>query len=1146
MEKDTNKKVREFKLSTMAISNRSTVILMAIMLVVFGFTAYKTMPLEFFPEVVFPKVFVKTVYPGNAPVDMENLITRPLEKEIKSIKGIKEMTSTSTQDNSDIIVEFNTGINLDKALNDVKDAVDKAKGELPNDLDTDPVVTEMDVNEFPIININISGSYSITELKKFAEYLEDEIELFSEITRVDIKGVNEREIQINVDPYKMAAKKVSFQNIEDAVAGENVSISGGDVKVAGTSRSIRTLGEFTEVDELNRIIVKRKKGNIVYLNEIAGIKDGFEDPLTYARLDKKPVVSLQVVKKSGENLIVATDKIIKVLSDSKRDGMIPKDLNIVLTGDQSEDVKKMVDNLENSIIMGVIFVVLVLFFFLGIKNAVFVGIAIPMSMTISFVVLSIMGSTINIMVLFGMVLALGMLVDNAIVVVENIYRFLGEGKKMFTATKEAVGEIAVPIIASTATTLAAFLPMVFWPGLVGEFMKHLPVTLIIVLTASLFVALVIIPVVFMMFTDGADPQSKKPDKKKTFRLSLIFSVLAVLFYLGGMNIPGSLMVVSALLILMNQFFLHALADKFQNQYLGILEEKYLKILEWCLKGKRPTRILIGTFFLLIFVIMFVGARQPKVEMFPGNEPKFINVFAEMPVGTDIVATNEFMKKLEDRIIAHIKPHKPIIKSVLTTVGKGVIGENETPVGNTPYKGMTTVNFVDYDLRKGVNTSAIMRDLSDELSGKYPGVYIKVEKNRSGPPTGKAVSLEIIGKDFRKLLTLAEAVRKRIEDEHIPGIENLRKDVDVDKPEFLIKIDRDKARRFGISTSQIAATIRTALFGKEVSDYKDGEDEYKIQLRLAPEHRHDFTVLFNQPVTFQNQNSGNVIQIPISSVADYEMSTTFGRVKRKDMDRVITLESNVIEGYNAVEINTRLKEIMAGYKMPKGFNYKFSGEQEDQQETIEFLSNAMIIALASIILILVTQFNSVSKPFIIMASVFFSTIGVFGGIGIFKMNFVIVMTGIGIISLAGVVVNNAIVLIDYIDYLKGNRKKELGLGEEDNLPVKDIVDCIVKGGQTRLRPVLLTAITTILGLLPMAAGMNIDFAGLLGSFDPNIYFGGDNASFWGPMAWTVIFGLTFATFLTLVVVPVMYLIGNRIKLRFLARKGKYSKENLAGY
>lgn len=1139
------KKVREFKLSTMAISNRSTVVLMAIMLVIFGLTAYNTMPLEFFPEVVFPKVFVKTVYPGNAPVDMENLITRPLEKEIKGIKGIKVMKSTSSQDNSDIIIDFHTGINLDKALNDVKDAVDKAKSELPNDLDMDPVVEEMDVNEFPIININISGDFSITELKKYAEYLEDEIELLSQITRVDIKGLNEREIQINADPYKMAAKKVSFNNIETAVADENVSISGGDVKVAGTSRSIRTVGEFSRVDELERIIVKRYKGNIVYLNEIASIEDGFEEPLTYARLDLKPVVSLQVVKKSGENLIHATDGIFNILAQAKRDGMIPKELKISITGDQSDDVKKMVDNLENSIIMGVIFVVLVLFFFLGIKNAVFVGVAIPMSMTISFVVLSIMGSTINIMVLFGMVLALGMLVDNAIVVVENIYRFMGSGKKIFDAAKEAVGEIAIPIIASTATTLAAFLPMVFWPGLVGEFMKHLPVTLIIVLSASLFVALVIIPVIFLNFTDPEKPVNGKPKKKKTLKLSMIFGAISLFFYMVGMIIPGSLMLVTVLLLLLNQFFFYNLAEKFQKDYLSRLEEFYLKLLKACLKGRRPAMLMVGTFFLLIFVIVFVGVRQPKVEMFPANEPKLINIFAELPVGTDIVATNEFMKKLENRVIGLVKEDSRIVESVLTTVGKGVIGQNEAPIGNTPFKGMVTVNFIDYEFRKGVNTSTIMRKLSDDLSGRYPGVYITVEKDNNGPPTGKPINLEIIGKDFNKLLDIAEDVRKTIEAAHIPGIQLLRKDVDIDKPEMLVKIDRDKARRFGLSTAQVASTIRTALFGKEVSDYKDGEDEYKIQLRLARKDRHDVAVLFNQPVTFQNQNSGKFIQIPISAVADYEMGTTFGTVKRKDMDRVITLYSNVVEGYNAEEINQSLKKIMRAYDMPKGFVYKFTGEQEDQQETVEFLQQAMIIAIASIMLILVTQFNSVSKPFIIIASVFFSTIGVFGGIGIFKMNFVIVMTGIGIISLAGVVVNNAIVLIDYIDYLKGNRKKELGLEPEDNLPVTDIVDCIVQGGKTRLRPVLLTAITTILGLFPMASGMNIDFAGLLSEFNPNIYFGGDNASFWGPMAWTVIFGLTFATFLTLVIVPVMYLIGNRIKLRFLARKGKYDKEQLAG-
>jgi multidrug efflux pump len=1129
-----NNVVREFRLTTISLNNRNTVFLMIFLLVVFGIIAYNTMPMELFPEINMPNIFVKTVYPGNPPIDMENLITRPLEKEIHTINGIKELKSVSTQDNSDIFIEFNTNVNIDDALQDVKDAVDKSKSELPNDLDMDPLVMDFDFNEFPIININLSGDYSINELKDYAEYLEDELEAIPEISKVEIKGLDNREIQINVDPHKLEAYEMSFSDIEDAVNFENVSISGGDLVIDKTNRSIRTVGEFVTIKEIEDIIVKEEDAkNIIYLRDVARVVDGFEDPLTHARLDRKPVVSLQVIKKAGENLLNATDKIFAVLARAKKSGALPKDLNIFLSNDQSEHVRDMVDNLENNIIMGIFFVVLVLFFFLGLRNALFVGIAIPMSMFISFVVLNLMGYTLNMMVLFGLVLALGMLVDNGIVVVENIYRFVHQGHSLYSAAKTAVGEIAMPIIASTATTLAAFFPLVFWPGIVGEFMKHLPVTLIVVLTASLFVALVIIPVLTSRFFKR-EKEAKPPSKKRSLILVGILLVIAVLAYLGGINALGTFLVIISLLVILNLLFLHSAANWFQNVFLTKLETWYLKILRYVLKGKRPVLVLVGTFVLFLLVMIFFRLRLPNVVFFPVNEPGFVNVFAELPIGSDISATNDFMYKLEDKIFEIIKPYEPIVESVLTTVGKGVVGQNEFPLGNTPHKGMTTITFVDYEERGGIKTSVVMKKLSSALLEKYPGVQISVVKDLMGPPTGKPVNIEITGEDFDRLLDLTREIQKYLENADVKGIEGFKIDLDVGKPELLVTIDRDKARRFGLSTSRIAGTLRTALFGKEISDFKEGEDEYPIILRFSREYRNDISVLLNQKITFKSVNTGAVMQVPISSVARFQYSTTYGSVNRKDMNKVITLWSNIIEGYNPSAINMQLKELMKKYNMPEGYEYKFTGEQEEQAETSAFLMRALLIALAMIMLIMVTQFNSFAKPFIIILTVLFSTIGVFGGLATFRMDFVIIMTGIGIISLAGVVVNNGIVLIDYIDFLKLRAKKRLGMGADDHLPIEESIKCIIQGGRTRLRPVLLTAITTILGLTPMALGLNINFNTLLSRLDPQIYFGGDNALFWGPMAWTVIFGLSFATILTLVVVPAIYLVGNRIKLAFIER------------
>jgi len=1127
------KLVREFRLTTLALQNRNTVLLLIGLLVIFGMMAYRTMPLEMFPQVNLPYVFVNTVYAGNSPVDIENLITRPLEKEINTISGIKQLRSVSAQDNSNIFIEFNSNVRIEKALQDVKDAVDKAKSELPNDLRVDPMVIELDFNEFPIINVNLSGDFSLDELKEHAEYLKDEIETIPEISKVQISGLNERQIQINVDPLKMEAFKMSFNDIENAVAAENTNSGGGDLVVDKTTRSIRTLGEFKRIEEIAGIIVKQEDGkDIAYLRDVAEVSDGFEDPLSYARLDRQPVVSLQVIKKARENLIVAIDKLNAILAKSRRGKAIPTNLTITQSNDQSQYVRNMVSDLENSIVLGVIFVVGVLFLFLGLRNALFVGLAIPMSMLISFIVLSALGATVNMMVLFGLVLALGMLVDNGIVVVENIHRFIGKGYSLFEAARYATGEIAVPIITSTLTTLAAFFPLLFWKGIMGEFMKHLPITLIIALSASLFVALVINPVLASRFIKR-EGETLRPLWKKTRRTLAVMAGLAGLFYLAGWTSLGTFTLIMALLVALYQLFLYDLSAWFQREILPWMEGYYLKVLRFTLRGRNAIWSLLAVFALLFLAIAFYGLRHGDVQFFPVNEPRFINVFAELPIGSDIQASDEFMLGLEERVYEVLKPELPYIESFLTSVGKGVGGENETSVGNTPQKGMVTITFVETQYRGGLKTSSLMKRLSAALLNRYPGVQIQLVKNQMGPPTGKPVNMELSGKDFPGLLRLVTDVQRYLGEKRVPGVEGLKLDIDLSKPELVIHIDRDSARRFGLSTAQIAGTIRTALFGREVSKFKEGEDEYPIVVRLAKEYRGQVAGLLNQKISFRS-NTGALMQVPISSVARFEYGTTFGSVNRLKMERVITLWSNIIEGYNANSVNAQLQELMKKYPMPEGFAYKFTGEQQEQAETSAFLGRVMLIALALIAMILVLQFNSFVKPLIIMATVVLSTIGVFGGLALFRMDFVILMTGIGLISLAGVVVNNAIVLVDYTDFLKANAKKRLGLDEDDELSLEDTKECIQQAGRTRLRPVLLTAITTVLGLVPMAIGLNFDFAALLSEFNPHVYFGGDNAIFWGPMSWTVIFGLSFTTVLTLVVIPCMYYLSHRLKLAFRAR------------
>ena len=1127
---DLNQKqsvVREFGPSSLSVDNRTSIIILTFIITIIGIFSYISMPKESFPEVVFPTIYVGTPYPGNSPVDMENLVTRPIEKELKGISGVDDISSTSIQDYSTIIVEFDTDVDLGKALQDVKDAVDRAKSELPTDLDQDPNVFEINLQDLPIMYVNMSGDYSNEELEEYAEYLQDEIEGLPQIQEANITGLLAREIRVDADIYKMDAREVTFSDIQNAIASENVTISGGNLKTGDFRRTLRVDGEFDSPEQIEDVIIKNEEGKIVYVKDVAEVRDTYEERSSYARMNGNPVVTLNVVKRRGENLIEASDRIKEIIAEAEAT-RFPAGLDILITNDQSKNTKLQLSNLENSIIMGVILVVLVLMFFLNLRNALFVGIAIPLSMFMSFMLLNFLGITINLMVLFALILALGMLVDNGIVVVENIYRLMQEGYSSVKAAKEGVGEVALPIITSTATTLAAFLPLAFWQGMIGEFMRYLPITLIVVLSSSLFVALIINPVLTAMYMKL---QSRLEDRKKR-RLLIIAALLAavaIVFYILQIFVVANLLMLAALLIPFNIFALTPAIQWFQEKFLTKLERAYGRVMTFSLN--HTYTVFFGTILLLFVSIGLVFIKQPEVLFFPNSDPNYINIFVQEPIGTDTEATNSLTKQIEREVKEYLKPYDFMTEAVIAQVGENATDPNDQlgpGSGATPNRSRIAVSFVDYELRQDSSTVKIMKDIRQIVS-KYPGAQITVDKDRAGPPVGKAINVEIKGEDYNKLISVTKEVQQAIENAGVAGVEELKSDLELDKPELLVDIDRDKARRFGLSTSTIATELRTALFGFEVSKFKDGEDDYPIQLRLKDEYRYDVDALMNYRITFRDK-FGNLKQIPIASVADVEYSSTYGSVKRKDLDKVITLSSNVLEGFNPTEVNNQIKEVVSELDLPEGYEVNFTGEQEEQQESMQFLLQALFIAIMTIFLIIVAQFNSITTPFIIMASVILSTIGVFLGLVIFDMDFVVIMTGIGIISLAGVVVNNAIVLIDYTNLIRERRRAELGVKEDEVLPYEEILSSIIDGGKVRLRPVLLTAITTVLGLVPLAIGLNINFFTLLSEFDPQIYYGGFNADFWGPMAWTVIFGLTFATFLTLVVVPVMYLIVDKVKLR----------------
>jgi multidrug efflux pump len=1190
---------KEFGLSSWAITNRTTVFVITTIILIAGLVAYIQIPKESFPEIILPQIFVTTPYPGNSPEDIEKLITRPLEKEINAITGIDKITSTSVQGYSSIDITFDFSVTPSEALQKVKDKVDIAMSspDFPDDLPVDPNAFAMNFSELvPIMNINLSGDYSLETLEEYAELLEDRIEDLPQISKVDIKGVMDKEVVIELDYLAMEARKLSFGDVAQAISGENLTISGGDLKVDNFKRSVRVVGEFQNMNDIKSVIVKSEGGDIVYLADVADVKFMEKEKESFAREYLRPVVSLDVIKRAGENLIEASHSIHAIIEDAQINEL-PENLQITFTNDQSDMTITQLSELENSIIFGVLLVVGVLLFFLGLRNALFVGIAIPLSMFMSFMILGALGVTLNVMVLFSLVLALGMLVDNGIVVVENIYRLMDEGYSPIDAAKNGVGEVAWPIIASTATTLAAFVPLMVWPGMMGEFMKYLPITLMIVLSSSLFVALVINPMltsVMMKIQEDDIVQSRRRLAWTSFFLLFalalmatgdsmlvvvgslpflvaivmllskyifvthnttlkdvipglgIMAIFGVLNYVAGNFGAGNMLVVSAVMGLLNLWVLFPASEKFKDAFLPWLDKKYEVFLARALSGFNPKLTLIGMFGLFFLSFILMGIFTPKVEFFPSNQPQYLNIFIEKPIGTGIEATNEICKEIEEKVLAVLDEDQWkrvnekgeledfLITSVIGQVGNGTSDPAQGPTfGNTPNKARITVSFIKASERVDKSTVDVLNRVREALAD-YPDAEIVVSKNEDGPPQGAPVNIEIYGEDYDSLMYAAEQMREYINGKRIAGIEELKVDVNKDKPEMPVFVDRDKARRFGLSTGQIGDAIRTALFGREISTYKEGEDDYPINIRFKQEFREDAGAILNQKITFRDQSDGRIKQVPVAAVASASYERSFSAVKRKNLQRVITITSNILEDYNANEVVASIKRELADFETPNGVAWDFTGQQEEQAKEMNFLGTAFLIAVFLILLIIVAQFNSISTPVIILGSVFFSLIGVLLGLVAFQMNFVIIMTMIGIISLAGVVVNNAIVLIDYTNLIRERRREELGI-VNGQLPFGEVVQAVIEGGKTRLRPVLLTAITTVLGLLPLALGINIDFISLFTEFDAKFYLGGDNVMFWGPMSWAIIFGLTFATFLTLVVVPVMYLLLARMKYRIVFKQ-----------
>ena len=1155
-----NKIDKEFKLSSWAIDNKMTVYVIIAILLVGGLLSYYSMPRESFPEIIETKIYVSSINPGNSAEDVEKFITEPLEEEFNDVGGVKEISSTTLQDYSLVIVEFEEDINVDVAKQKVKDKVDMVKAEttwptLSNGAKVEPNVFDLNLSEEqPILNINLTGDYTVQQLKDYAEYLQEKIELLPQIKEASIRGADEMEVEIALDLYKMAASQVSFDNVINAISAENTTISGGNIKTSGIQKNIRIIGEIEDPKELRDVVVK-EDGGLIFLKDIAQVNFTEKDATTFAREYGQPVVMLDVKKRSGKNMIEAVDEIKEIVKE-EQETYLPESLHISLTNDLSTDTRNQVDDLVNNIIFGVLLVVLVLMFFLGFRNALFVGLAIPLSMFLSYIILSSLGFTLNTMVLFALVMGLGMLVDNGIVVVENVYTLMDEGMPRIKAAKQGLGEIAWPIIASTATTLMAFFPLGLWPGTIGKFMVIFPITLSIVLGSSLFVALIINSMLTSQFMKTEEGEITK---KRLIRVSIIMASIGILLLLAGYLIPlgvlralGNLMLLGVLLLWFYKYVLSKAVDYFQFKALKKLESNYERTLKYALRGKKAYVFFFGTLGLLFFSFVLTGLVQPDVLFFPENQPKQVITYIEYPEGTAIEKTNELTKKVEQEIFEVVEKYEDedgynfMVESVISQVGEGA-GNPQTDGGSQsemPHKGKVTIVMREFKKRRDVPSSQVLAEVRNAVKD-FPGASIIVEKDAAGPPSGYPINIELKGTDYEQMLTEAERLRSYIQELSVSGIEELKIDVNKSKSELDVRVDRKKAGQLGVSTGQVGLTLRRAIYGEEVSTYKQGDDDYEVNVRANEQYRYNQNALMNQPITFRDPNSGQVKQVPISALVDTKVASSFSSIKRKDLKKVITIYSNVLQDYNGNQIVEQLKTSLKNYDLPENMSLEFTGEQEEQQKNMSFLLRALMIALGGILLILVAQFNSVSKPVIILMAVLLSLAGVFLGLIIFQMDFIIIMTMMGIISLAGIVVNNAIVLIDYTQILIDRKKDELGMEDDELLTREQYFDVIVRGGKSRLRPVLLTAITTVLGLIPLAVGLNIDFFGLITDYNPAVYIGGDNVIFWGPLAWTVIFGLVFATFLTLIIVPVMFYLVNRAKVKFRDKKeARKEKKELA--
>jgi multidrug efflux pump subunit AcrB len=1124
---------KEFAPTSFAVDHSTSILVLLAIITVMGIFSYRTTPKESFPEIEVPFVVVNTLYPGVSPADVESLITRPLEDELSTIADIKELTSSSVEGYSSINAEFETTVEIEDALASVREKVDLARPDLPSDAE-DPQVLEFSFTEVPIMQVNLSGEYGLVRLKEIGEELQDRLEQIPEVLRVDLRGGLEREVKVDVDLRRLQFYGLALNDVTEAISRENVNIPGGSIDVGRSKYLVRVDGEFDDPALIQDLVITADGGRPVYVRDVATVDFGFAERESFARLSGSDVVTLDVLKRSGRNIIATSDKVKGVVDEMAP--LLPPSTVVEITSDQSKDIRMMVSSLENNIVSGLILIVGVLLFFLGLTNSVFVGVSIPASMLLSFVILRFLGTTMNMVVLFSLILALGMLVDNAIVVVENIYRYMEEGWDRKWAAKKATGEVAMPVIAATLTTLAAFAPLLFWPGTTGEFMSYLPTTLIVTLSSSLFVALVIIPSLCGLYMKLEDEPRR--GLRPAARWSMIGAGVVLLAFVARAN-PLSALLLSATGVVvwgLYHFVLRHVARGFQERWVPAMMRTYERQLRWALDHRAV--ILAGSALAFLVTVPLFVRYNHGIEYFPEDiPPKDVFVDVETPVGTRADATDALLRRVQAEL--ETAPGREDWASEVAISGGGSGGSGAAasmgqggPSG--PDRGRVTISMVDFQDRQH-DAFETLSWMQANIGNQIAGAEVTAEARQEGVSDGAPVNIEIVGEDPAVLEELSDRVLASLRnDPVITKLVGLESDLNQARPELSVRVDREKAALFDLSTADVGQAIRGAIDGVEAAKYRDGNDEYDIMVRLAPEYRQELDQLGELKVVAEGG-----AQIPLSSVAEWSVGEGLGSIRRKDQTRMATISSDVAAGLNSNAVLAEVRASLADFaenEMPPGYTIQYTGQQTEQAEAQDFLIGAFLTALFFIGFILVSQFNSVVKPVIILTSVLMSTVGVLLGLLLFRMPFGIIMTGVGIISLAGIVVNNAIVLIDYIDILR----------DRDGMNRRE---ALVVGGRTRFRPVVLTATTTALGLVPLAVGLNFDFFGFYRVLDPDLFWGGEQAAWWGPMAVAVIAGIIFATFLTLVLVPVMYSIVDdlaEVLKRTFTHAGEEDPEESAGF